>query len=322
LRGIGLRPAAVMAGSMGLANLFLQNQKDIKGKIYFLADLSPSAFEVLALRDGATAYTREAVKSDNQSWKDLLLCEAEETISKMRLSPESAVERILLAGESSESAFAEIREDIPDCELIKKHIRGEIPEETKPFIQEAAAALGLACVGLARRPAIGINLLPAEMKIRQTRWAYVPAAILGLAILALLIALGFHKIVQERKLILELDRQIGLLKGPVETVQGLKEQSETLQNRSQSITNLLHNRDRNLEILLELTTILPTDTYLETYSNRDGLIQIGGRSGSAYDLMPKLEKSPILKDVVQKGSIFKDAATGRDRFSFEMKLEK
>jgi len=38
--------------------------------------------------------------------------------------------------------------------------------------------------------------------------------------------------------------------------------------------------------------------------------------------MPKLEKSPILKDVVQKGSIFKDAATGKDRFSFEMKLEK
>ncbi len=322
LRGLGLRPAAVMTSSMGLANLFLQNHKDEKGKIYILADLSPSAFEVLALREGAIAYTREAAREENLSWKDLLLREADEAISKMRLPPEGAVERIILAGESSESAYAEIREDIPDCELVKKHIRGEIPEENKPFIQEAASVLGLACSGMIRRPAIGINLLPAEMRIRQTRWAYVPAAILGFVILALLIALGFHRIVQERKLIRELDKQIAALKAPVEKVQSLKEQSENLQNRSQSITNLLHNRDRNLEILRELTTILPADTYLNTYSNRDGLIQISGQSGSAYDLMPKLEKSPILKDVVQKGSIFKDAATGKDRFSFEMKLEK
>ena len=78
----------------------------------------------------------------------------------------------------------------------------------------------------------------------------------------------------------------------------------------------------NLEILRELTTILPPDTYLNTYSNRDGSIQIGGFSGSPYDLMPKLEKSPLLKDVVQRGSILRDTQTGKDRFSFEMKLEK
>jgi hypothetical protein len=38
--------------------------------------------------------------------------------------------------------------------------------------------------------------------------------------------------------------------------------------------------------------------------------------------MPKLEKSPLLKDIVQKGSILRDAQTGKDRFSLEMKLEK
>jgi Tfp pilus assembly protein PilN len=95
-----------------------------------------------------------------------------------------------------------------------------------------------------------------------------------------------------------------------------------MERKSQSIEGLLHSRDMNLDILKELTAILPADTYLNTYSNRNGVIQIGGHSSSAYDLMPRLEKSPLLKDVVQKGSIIKDAATGKDRFSFEMKLEK
>jgi Tfp pilus assembly protein PilN len=322
LRGIGLRPAAVLASSMGLANLFLQNRKDEKDKTHILADVGASSLELTALRNGTIAYSREVSREGEQSWKDLILREVDEATSKMRLAPESAVEQIVLIGESSEAAYAELREDIQDCGLLRTIIQGEIPEENKRYFQEAASALGLAYTGMARRPAIKINLLPAELRLRQTRWAYVPAAVLGIAVLALLIALGFHGVVQDRKLVRELDRQIQALKAPVEKVQSLRSRSESMEKKSQSMENLLHRRDLNLEILKELTTILPADTYLNTYSNRDGVIQIGGQSGSAYDLMPKLEKSPILKDVVQKGSIFKDAASGKDRFSFEMKLEK
>jgi Tfp pilus assembly protein PilN len=322
LRGIGLRPIAVIGSTMGLANLFLQNHKNDKDKTYILADLSVSALELMALRNGTIAYSHEAAKEDNQSWKALLLHEVDEAISKMRLAPESTVEQIVLAGESSESAHEEIKAEIQDCELLIKLFRGDIPDDKKRYFQEAASALGLAYTGMVRHPSIKINLLPAEQRIRQTRWAYVPAAILALIILTLLLALGFHRIVQDRSLIRELDRQILALKIPVERVQSLRNQSESLEKRSLAIENLLGSRDMNLEILRELTTILPADTFLNTYSNRDGVIQIGGHSGSAYDLMPKLEKSGILKDVVQKGSIFKDAATGKDRFSFEMKLEK
>jgi len=38
--------------------------------------------------------------------------------------------------------------------------------------------------------------------------------------------------------------------------------------------------------------------------------------------MPRLERSSLFKDVVQRGSILRDAQRGKDRFSFEMKLEK
>jgi len=322
LRGIGIRPVEVLGSSMGLANIFLQNRNEAADNTIILADLGSSAVELLALRHGSIVYSREVAKENDQSWKDLILREVDEAVSKMRLAPEDSLEQIVLAGEASESAHPEIKDAIQDCELVKNLIPGEIAEANKFHIQEAASALGLAYTGMARRPSIRINLLPANLRIRQTRWAYVPAALLGLAIVALLTALGVHKMVQNRGLIRELDRQILSLKVPVDRIQSLRSQSETLEKRSQSIEGLLHSRDMNLEILRELTAILPPDTYLTSYINRDGAIQIQGHSGSAYDLMPKLEKSPILKDVVQKGGVFKDAGTGKDRFSFEMKLEK
>jgi general secretion pathway protein L len=95
-----------------------------------------------------------------------------------------------------------------------------------------------------------------------------------------------------------------------------------MEARIRSIEDLLRKRDMNLEVLRELTTVLPTDTFLTTYTYRDGKIQLAGSSGSAPDLLSKLEKSPLLKDVTQRGQISKDAKTGKERFSFEATLER
>jgi Tfp pilus assembly protein PilN len=322
LREIGIRPVAVIGSSMGLTNIFLGNRKEEKNKIYVLADLSASALEVVALNHGTIVYSREVAKENSSNWMDLILREINEATSKIRLSPEDELEQIVLAGESSESAHEEIKDAIPDCILLKSAIPDAVPGANKIHLQEAASTLGLACTGLLRQPAVRLNLLPADLRRRQTRWAYVPAVLLGMAILALLSALGLHGMVQDRKLARQLDREIQALKAPVDRVQSLRNGAETLEKRTQSVEGLLRNRDMNLDILKELTATLPPDTYLNSYSNRDGIIQIGGLSGSAYDLMPKLEKSPLLKDVVQRGSINKEVQSGKDRFSFEMKLER
>ncbi|HTY60722.1 MAG TPA: pilus assembly protein PilM [Acidobacteriota bacterium] len=322
LRGFEIRPVIVSGSSMGLANIFLHNRKDLQDKIFILADLKASSVEVLALKHGTIAYSREVPKGDEQSWKDLLLREIDEATSKIRLSSESSLEQIVLAGESSDSAYQEIKSVIPDCKLMKGFIPGEVPGENKEHLQEAASTLGLAYSGVTGNLSIKLNLLPDDLRMHQTRWAYVPAAILGLAIVALLLGLGFHRTIQNRILLRNLDQQILALKGPVERAQSFRSQADAMGKRIQSVEELLRSKDMNLEILREITSILPPDTYLNTYSNRDGIIQIGGYSGAPYELIPKLEKSPLLKDVVQRGSILRDTQTGKDHFIFEMKLEK
>jgi Tfp pilus assembly protein PilN len=322
LQGLGIRPSAVTGCSMALCNLFLNNRKDLQGKTFVLADLSPQKAELVALHNGAFVYSREVLKREDQNWNDLVLSEINEAASTIRLDPEASLERIALAGESSEDAHEEIKTAVPECELIGRSLQLSFSEETRGHVQEASASIGLAFTGMLRRPLIQMNLLPERYRVHQTRWAYIPTAILGLAVVGLLLALGFNQMVHDRKLIRELDAQILALKAPVDRVQALRNQTEEMEKRIKSLDDVLSKRDMNLEILRELADVLPPDTYLASYTYREGTVMLSGLSGSASDLIPKLEKSPVLKDVIQRGSIFKDQQAGKDRFNYEAKLER
>ncbi len=322
LRDLGIKPASVTVGSVGLANLFLQGRRAPNGRLYVLADLSPQGVEVLTLRGGLLLHSHESAKGDSTSWKDALVREVEVAAERIRLGPEEAIDRIVLAGESSEEARQDVSEAIPDCDLIGRYVRFEMSPQCRSHLQEAGSSLGLAYGGLAQRPPVRLNLLPAEMRHRQTRWAYLPSVILGIVILGLLISIGVRGSIQERRLIHRLDAEIASLKERVDRVQKLRAEARQLESEAKAMEELFQRRDMNLEVLQELTTVLPSDTFLSVYSNKEGAIQIAGSSAAAPDLIPKLEKSPLFKEVVQRGQIFKDAQTGKDRFIFEMKLER
>jgi len=322
LKELGLRPAVVTLGCAGLSNLFLQGARQTSGKTFILADLSSSRAELMAVRDGALVYARETAKPEASAWKDFLMLELELAASKARLSPEEAIDKIVLAGEVSVDAQRELREDISDCSLISESVSLEVPVENRPHLQEAATSLGLAYSGLSRRLPTKLNLLPQALRTRQTPWAYVPAIAMGVLVVALVAGLGLRRMVQERIVIRKLDQEIASLRGPVKRVQDLRFETEALEKKIRYVEGVLRQRDMNLEVLRELTTILPPDTFITSYDNPNGNITISGASPSPPDLILKLERSPVLMNVVPQGTVFKDQQTGKDRFTFQMKLER
>jgi Tfp pilus assembly protein PilN len=321
LREFGIQPSIVTASPMALANIFLQNRKDLQDKTFILADLSSFSLDLLAVHQGMLAYSREVPKEDIRSWGDLILLEVDEAAAKMRLGPEGLIEKIILSGESSNSGYEQIKAVIPECDLVKNYLDCETPVENQTHLQEAAVSLGLAYTGIARRPALKLNLLPPDLRVHQTRWAYVPTAILGLVVIAILIGLGFHKMAQQNILADALDREILRYETPVKKVHALQEQTAAKLKDIESLGKILQKRDMNLEVLQELTNVLPLDTYITSYTYRDGVIQINGFSGSASDLISRLEQSPLLKEVAQRGPISKNP-NGKYQFFFEMKLER
>jgi Tfp pilus assembly protein PilN len=318
---LGIQPAAVTCSTIALTNLFLQNRKNLQGKTYILADIAPSSVELLVLDNGIPVYSHEALKEDRLNWKDLLLKEIDEAASRMRLGPESSIEQIVLAGDSSEAAYRELKEAVPECLLLKDAVHFKSTAESSPYLQAAATAIGLAFTGMARHPSIKINLIPAAFRFKQTRWAYVSAAVLGLVLLALLAGLLLHRPIQNRKLIQAQELEISSRKPSVAKVQAFQKQAEEVGQEIHFMENLFRKKDRNLEVLQDLTTILPDDTYLFSYSYKNGDITINGFSDSALDQISSLENSPLLRDVEQSGNITKDARTGKDRFSITAKLE-
>ncbi len=323
LREFGIRPALVTASSAGLSNLLVQDRKGFERKTFMLANVTPVGIELLAVHDGNLVYTRESRKTEDLGWKDLLLKEVEEAAGKVRLGPDETIEKIVLAGDVSDEIQQEVGQEIEDWEPMARRVRLEIGNpDLHRHMMEGSSSLGLAYSGLVRKPAVKLNLLPQELRIHQTRWAYIPAILLGLVILVLLAGLTFREIVQDRILSRKLDQEIQALKPRVDKVQAIRAQAQGLEKRINFIEGLLRKRDLNLEVLQELTVILPPDTFLTMYQNDQGTIQISGSSASAPDLIPKLEKSPLIKDVVQRGTIFKDAQNGKDRFTFEAKVER
>jgi Tfp pilus assembly protein PilN len=323
LRVLDIRPAKVMAGSLAMANLFVQGQKDLRGKTFILANLTAAGIEIVALRDGSVVYDHETLRDGSGTWKQPLLGALETALSKIRLGPDESIEKVILTGDEAQSARQEIQEEIGDCEPIAKEFKFETPLEYQPHLEEASISLGLAYSGIARRAPFAINLLPAALRMRKTRWVYVPAVLLGLIIILLLAGLGFRRTIQEQILSRKLDRETASLQADVDRVRTIRSQSEELEKKIQTIEDVLSRRNKNLEVLQELTSIIPAETYLTAYSmNREGAINISGIGPAPEALISQLESSLLLKDVKQKGTSYVDPSTGKIRFTFEFKLEK
>ena len=318
---LGIQPAAVTCSSLALANLFLQNRKNLQDKNYILAHTTPSSLSLLLLQNGVPVYSQETTKEENQSWKELILKETGEAVSRNRLDAESAIEQIVLAGDASEPAYAELKVDFEECIRLKDTVPIKSNESTAPYLEKAVSAIGLAFTGMTRHPTIKINLIPAAFRFKQSRWAYISAAVLGLIIIALLAGMFFHRQIQSRTLVEELDREITSRKDLVDRVMELRKETESLAGEIDFIEKLYQKQDVNLEVLQELTQLLPMDTYLTNYQYRDGKITLIGYSDSASDLVLTLESSPILKEVVPRGSTRRDTRTGKERFQIEATLE-
>jgi len=318
---LGIQPSIVTCSTLALTDLFLQNSRNLQDKTYILADVAPASLELLVLHNGIPVYSQEALKETGLGWKDLIMKEINEAASRIRMGAESSIEQIVLTGESSQEVYDALKEDIPECTLLKDITYIKSTAESRLHLQEAATVTGLAHLAMTRNPSFKINLLPAAFRSRRPRWAYISAAVLGILVLAFLAGLFFHRQVQDRQLIGKLDEEISSLKPSVNKVQELRKQTEDLEEQILALENLFMKKDLNLEVFQELTAILPEDTYLNNYIYRNGNISMGGLSDSATDLISILENSPLLHNVEQTGNISRDAQTGKDRFSINADLE-
>jgi len=166
----------------------------------------------------------------------------------------------------------------------------------------------------------GFNLLSkGHHEKSKTPMSLTVILILALMVLGALYLLSPLKV--EEKRLREIDRQIALRKEYVRKVESLKKEIEVLKSEVSIINSLKGSNQMALDILKELTTILPRTSWLTRVRITETTVEIEGYATSATELMPKLEGSKYFQKAEFSSPTFRDPRMNSDRFIIRMEIE-
>jgi general secretion pathway protein L len=183
--------------------------------------------------------------------------------------------------------------------------------------QEAALlpAIG-AALGAVRENTVSVNFLRgASGAAEGGRWLVTAVLLLVLVLVSL--TFGVSVVARDAMLRAQLDGELERLRPQVAGVKQREEEGAALRRQIEIVTTG-QNR-HSVDLLREVTELLPDDAYLTTFRLRGNQVQLDGFARAASELIPKLDTSKHFKDVKFGSPTTK--AQGRDRFSITMELE-
>ncbi len=182
------------------------------------------------------------------------------------------------------------------------------------------SALGVALESLWPN-AVLMNLL-RKGRHRESKRPIAVTAALGLLVLCAGIFYMVSPIGIEGKRVEEIDRQIALRKDEVGKVEAIRKEMDALSKEIATINSLKTEKPMAINVLKELTTVLPKNVWLARVKITDTGVDIEGySSGSAAELLPVLESSKYLQKIEFSSPTFRDARMNADRFVIKMELE-
>jgi len=214
-----------------------------------------------------------------------------------------------------------------DSENDPGQIRLELyvaPRKPIDAILESLAARGLAVSGVDvfnENAGLGVNLLPPEKRHRainaRTR---LNIWLAGVALFLLVLVMA-ESLSYRAGQLSELEAAIADVQDEAKLVQQLKEQVVETGEAASFLTRRRAATPMAIEVLADVTSILPDDTYLDRLViNGDGVL-LQGKSHNAQQLIEVINKSAVLENAEFRGSTRLDAGTGLEIFEVGATLE-
>jgi len=191
---------------------------------------------------------------------------------------------------------------------------------TPPVLPLLSVPIGLALKGLKKAP-LDINLIPSQFRLKKKR---SKKKILAAAVVVLFFFIGgayfISNIIKMNTQLVILDEQLSELKLQVQTIEDLQKETDKIEQFSGVIKNIRKNDISKIDILEELTQIMPLDSWLTdlTYTEEGRKVKISGYAISASKLIPILEESKLFENVKFTSPITIDKKEKKERFRIEM----
>jgi len=166
----------------------------------------------------------------------------------------------------------------------------------------------------------GLNLIRKGYQ-EKTRTPMTFTGVLVLVLLAVWVIYMLAPLRIEGKRLEEIERQVQIRKEDVRKVEALKEEISRLESEISLIEEFKKSSPMSLDILRELTTIIPKNTWLTRVRISGPAVNIEGYAASASTLLPKLEASAYFKKAEFASPTFRDTRMNADRFNIKVEIE-
>jgi Tfp pilus assembly protein PilN len=211
--------------------------------------------------------------------------------------------------------------------LLESHLKGPVtvmkdvgtrlgfkgPADEIPY-----AAAGCAVQAL-RHDARDLNLLKKGFSEKEK----TPVSVTVILGIALVISIAYYLIAPirvERQRLELISNQISQTSGEAREVEAIKKEIETLGSEIASIERFKEETAMKLDILSELTSVIPDSAWLSKARITETMVEIEGYAGSAIELLPALDASEYFRKVEFTSPTIRDARMNSDRFKIKMEI--
>ena len=166
-----------------------------------------------------------------------------------------------------------------------------------------------------------LNLLdPEERPVQKDK---ANRTVLALAVLAfvLFIAVLWVPVIKNDQRLSNLEAELVESRNVAMRVQTLREERDTIIEKTRFLAAQRADQITTVELLNELTRIIPDNTWLTRLVINAGEIHIQGESEAASSLIQALESSDLFVDAKFTSPIRKNNATNKDRFHVSARLK-
>jgi hypothetical protein len=154
-----------------------------------------------------------------------------------------------------------------------------------------AAALASACPLLT----LPLELLPVELRVTGSRLSWIPSAALGLGVLMLAGALGAFPGFENRRYLHSLNSEVARIQPAANRSVALDRQIATARGRTLLLDDIRSRAKSDMDVLKELTRILPPPTWLNLLDITRSQVVIAGETGQTAPLLKVIDDSPLFQ---------------------------
>tara|TARA_B100000929_G_scaffold266253_1_gene233802 strand:- start:31 stop:588 length:558 start_codon:yes stop_codon:yes gene_type:complete len=168
-------------------------------------------------------------------------------------------------------------------------------------------SLELAIRELKQSP-IEVNILPGSLILKKKKKINIKTTV-GLALATVFFVIGFitSQNIQNKNILTSLEKQLDEIKAHMGPLEKVDLEYETLQKYTNALNKIDVLNPTKLPLLVELSQIIPKDTWIKKIQFKKEKAELKGVSKNASQLVPIIEKSSHFRDTHFVGTIITES---------------